>query len=78
MTSVRFQGKPFSITVIQIYAPTSKAEEAETEQFYEDLNCGKFFKRWEHQTTWPASWETYLQVKKQQLELDMEQQSSSK
>ena len=36
-------------------------------------NYGKFFKRWEHQTTWPASWETCMQVKKQQLELDMEQ-----
>ena len=36
-------------------------------------NCGKFFKRWEYQTTWPASWEIYMQVKKQQLELDMEQ-----
>jgi len=37
MISVRFQGKPFNITVIQVYAPTSKAEEAEIEQFYEDL-----------------------------------------
>ena len=37
------------------------------------INCGKFFKRWEYQTTWPASWEIYMQVKKQQLELDMEQ-----
>ena len=37
MISVRFQGKPFSITVIQAYAPTSNAEEAEAEQFYEDL-----------------------------------------
>ena len=37
MISVRFQGKPFSITVIQIYAPTSNAEEAEVEWFYEDL-----------------------------------------
>ena len=37
MISVHFQGKPFSITVIQIYAPTSNAEEAEVEQFYEDL-----------------------------------------
>ena len=37
MISVRFQGKPFSITVIQVYALTSKAEEAEIEQFYEDL-----------------------------------------
>ena len=35
-------------------------------------NCGKFFKRWEYQTTWPASWEICRQVKKQQLELDME------
>ena len=37
MTSVRFQGKPFNITIIQVYAPTSKAEEAEVEWFYEDL-----------------------------------------
>ena len=37
MISVRFQGKPFNITVIRVYAPTSKAEEAEVEQFYEDL-----------------------------------------
>jgi len=41
-------------------------------------NCGKFFKRWEYQTTLPASWETCMQVKKQQLELDMEQQTGSK
>ena len=37
MISVRFQGKPFNITVIQVYAPMSNAEEAEVEQFYEDL-----------------------------------------
>ena len=37
MISVHFQGKPFSITVIQAYAPTSNAEEAEVEWFYEDL-----------------------------------------
>ena len=37
MISVRFQGKPFKITVIQVYAPTSNAEEAEVERFYEDL-----------------------------------------
>ena len=37
MISVRFQAKPFNITVIQAYAPTSNAEEAEVEQFYEDL-----------------------------------------
>ena len=42
------------------------------------INCGKFFKRWEYQTTWPASWEICMQVRKQQLELDMEQQTSSK
>jgi len=42
------------------------------------INCGKFWKRWEYQTTWPASWETYMQVRKQQLELDMEQQTVSK
>ena len=37
MISVRFQGKPFNIAAIQVYAPTSNAEEAEVEQFYEDL-----------------------------------------
>ena len=42
------------------------------------INCGKFFKRWEYQNTWPASWETCIQVRKQQLELDMEQQTGSK
>ena len=39
-------------------------------------NCGKFFKRWEYQTTLPVSLETYMQVRKQQLELDMEQTGS--
>ena len=42
------------------------------------INRGKFFKRWEYQTTWPVSWEICMQVKKQQLELDMEQQTGSK
>ena len=42
------------------------------------INCGKFWKRWEYLTTWPASWETYMQVRKQQLELDMEQQTGPK
>ena len=41
-------------------------------------NCGKFFKRWEYQTFSPASWEICMQVKKQQLELDMEQETGSK
>ena len=42
------------------------------------INCGKFWKRWGYQSTWPASWETYMQIRKQQLELDMEQQIDSK
>ena len=46
--------------------------------YVDQINCGKFWKRWEYQTTWPASWETYMQVRKQQLELDMEQQTGSK
>ena len=41
------------------------------------INCGKFWKRWEYQTTWSASWEISIQVKKQQLEPDMEQQTGS-
>ena len=41
------------------------------------INCGQFWKRWEYQTTWPACWETCMQVRKQQLELDMEQQTGS-
>ena len=42
------------------------------------INCGKFWKRWEYQTSWSASWETCMQFRKQQLELDMEQQTGSK
>ena len=42
------------------------------------INCGKFWKRWEYQTTWSACWEICMQVRKQQLELDMEQQTGSK
>ena len=41
-------------------------------------NCGRFWKRGEYQTTWPASWENCMQVRKQQLELDTEQQTGSK
>ena len=41
-------------------------------------NIGKLWKRWEYQTTWPSSWEICIQVRKQQLELDMEQQTGSK
>ena len=42
------------------------------------INCGKFFKRWKYQITLPASWEICMEVKKQQLELDMEQHTGSK
>ena len=42
------------------------------------INCEKFWKRWEYQTTWPTSWEICMQVRKQELELDMEQQPGSK
>ena len=42
------------------------------------INSGKFWKRWEYQTTWPAFWEICMQVRKQQLELDMEQQTDFK
>ena len=41
-------------------------------------NCRKFFKRWEYQTTLPASWEICMQVKEQQLEPDMEQRTGTK
>ena len=41
-------------------------------------DCGKFWKTWEYRTTWPASWEICMQVRKKQLELDMEQQTGSK
>ena len=42
------------------------------------INCGKFWKRGEYQTTWPSSWEICMQVRKQPLELDMEQHTGSK
>ena len=41
-------------------------------------NCGRFLKKWEYQTTLPASWQIYMQVRKQQLELDIEQQRGTK
>ena len=47
-------------------------------EYAKAFDCGKFRNRWEYQTTWPASWETYMQVRKQQFELDMEQQTGSK
>ena len=42
------------------------------------INCGNFWKTWEYQTTWPASWDTCMQDRKQQWELDMEQQTGPK
>ena len=42
------------------------------------IHCGNFWKRWEDQTTWPASWEICMHVRKQQLEVNMEQQTGSK
>ena len=42
------------------------------------INCGKFWKRWKYQTTWPAPWEIYMKVRKQWLEMDMDQQTGSK
>ena len=50
----------------------------ETRDQISNIHCGKFWKIWEYQTTWPASWETCMQVRKQQLELDMEQETGSK
>ena len=45
---------------------------------FDCVDHNKLWKRWEYQTTWLASWETYMQVRKQQVELDMEQQTGSK
>ena len=66
-------------------AGSSKKQESSRRTFTSALlamwvttNCGKFFKRWEYRTTWPASWEACMQVRKQQLELDMEQQTGPK
>ena len=42
------------------------------------INCGKFWKKWEYETTWPDSWEIWMQVKEQHLKLDMEQHTGSK
>ena len=53
-------------------------DHAKTFNLWIATNYEKFFKRWEYQTTWPASYEMCVQVKKQQLELDMEQQTGSK
>ena len=62
-------------------AGSSKKQENSRKNIYFcwiTINCGKFWNRWEYQTTWPASWETYMQVRKQQLGQDIEQQTGSK
>ena len=51
---------------------------AEAFDLWIPINCGKFWKRWEYQTIWPASWEICRQIRKQKLEPDMEQQTVSK
>ena len=58
---------------ISVLLPMSKPLTVWTTTTY-----GKFLNIWEDQATWPASWETYMQVRKQQLELDMDQQTASK
>ena len=78
----------------EIKLPTSagsskKQENSRKNIYFCFIDCPKAFdcvdhkklensERWEYQTTWPASWETCMQVRKQQLELDMEQQTGSK
>ena len=66
----------------EIKLPTSTGSSKKQESFRKTvwitINCGKFWKRWEYPTTWPASWETCMQVRKQQLEVDLEQQIVSK
>ena len=59
MISVHFQGKPFSITVIQAYAPTSNAEEAEVEWFYEDLQDLAPWKKNYYQPRWHINKQRY-------------------
>ena len=58
--------------------PSSQLEQKTLQLTPSITNCGKFLKRWEYQTILPASWETCMQVKKQQLEPDMEQWNGSK
>ena len=61
--------KPFTSASLTILKPLT---------VWITTNCEKFWKRWEYQTTWFASWETCMQVRKQQSELDMEQHTGSK
>ena len=64
-----FQRKPYTFALLSMPKPLT---------VWVPTNCGKLFKSWEYQTTWPASWGICMQVKKQQLELCMEPQTGSK
>ena len=73
--------------IVSIYWIIEKAKEFQKNIYFcfidyakafDSQQTGKFLKRWEYQTTWPASWEICMQVKKQELELDMEKQTGSK
>ena len=57
MISVHFQGKPFNITVIQVYAPTTDAEQVEADQFFEDLGASLVAQLVKNL---PAMWETWV------------------
>ena len=60
------RAKEFQKNIYFCFTDYAKAFDCVDQQ----TNCGKSLKRWEYQTTWPASWETCIQVRKQQLELD--------
>ena len=75
--------------ITNIHWIIEKAREFQKNIYFCFIDCAKAFdcvghnklenlKRWDYQTTWPASWETCMQVRKQQLELDMEQQTGPK
>ena len=63
--------KQRTVLLILMYLPVNKeiCDFSKWSCVWITINCGKFWKTWEYQTTWPASWETYIQVRKQQLEL---------
>ena len=70
---------PFlQLTILQIPNLNNFIDYAKGFDCLDHTNCGKFFKWWEYQATWPASWEICMRAKKQQLEPDMEQQTGSK
>ena len=68
------KGREFQINISFCFIDYAKAFDYVDHNF----DCGKFWKRWDYQTTWPASWEICMQVKNQQLELGMEQQIGPK